>query len=64
VYYNLRHGRHGHLFDGRFKAKVVEGDEYLLALTRYVHLNPIIVNKDWRLCVGRMALMPKDEGGG
>ncbi len=40
VYYNLRHGRHGHLFDGRYKAKVVEGDEYLLALSRYVHLNP------------------------
>jgi len=42
VYYNLRHGRHGHLFDGRFKAKVVEGDQYLLALTRYVHLNPVM----------------------
>jgi hypothetical protein len=41
VYYNLRHGRHGHLLDGRFKAKLVEGDEYLLALTRYVHLNPV-----------------------
>lgn len=44
VYYNLRHGRHGHLFDGRFKAKVVEGDDYLLALTRYVHLNPVMVD--------------------
>jgi len=29
VYYNLRHDRHGHLFDGRFKAKLVEGDDYL-----------------------------------
>lgn len=43
VYYNLRHGRHGHLLDGRFKAKLVAGDEYLLALTRYVHLNPVKV---------------------
>jgi len=43
VYYNLRHGRHGHLFDGRYKAKLVEGDEYLLALTRYVHLNPVCI---------------------
>ncbi len=51
VYYNLRHSRHGHLLDGRFKAKVVEGDptsprlrrasDYLLALSRYVHLNPV-----------------------
>ena len=43
VYHNLRHRRHGHLFDGRFKAKLVEGDDYLLALSRYVHLNPVQV---------------------
>jgi len=43
VYFNLRHGRHGHLFDGRYKAKLVEGDRYLLALSRYVHLNPVRV---------------------
>ena len=44
VYFNLRHNRHGHLFDGRFKAKLVQGDEYLLALSRYVHLNPVRVS--------------------
>ena len=43
VYYNLRHDRHGHLLDGRFKAKLVEGDDYLLSLSRYVHLNPVQV---------------------
>ena len=43
VYYNLRHGRHGHLLDGRYRAKLVEGDKYLLALSRYVHLNPVRV---------------------
>lgn len=43
VYYNLRHSRHGHLLDGRFKARLVEGDDYLLALSRYVHLNPVQV---------------------
>ena len=42
-YFNLRHGRHGHLFDGRYKAKLVQGDEHLLALSRYVHLNPVRV---------------------
>ena len=47
VYYNLRHDRHGHLFDGRFRAKLVEGDEYLLSLSRYVHLNPVQV-AGWR----------------
>jgi hypothetical protein len=29
--------------DGRYKAKLVDGDKYLLALTRYVHLNPVCV---------------------
>ncbi len=43
VYYNLRHGRHGHLLDGRYKAKLVDGDDYLLRLSRYVHLNPVMV---------------------
>ena len=48
VYYNLRHGRHGHLLDGRYKAKLVEGDDYLLALSRYVHLNPVQVGSQKR----------------
>lgn len=41
LYYNRRHRRSGTLTQGRFKAKVVEGNEYLLRLTRYVHLNPV-----------------------
>ncbi|MDA0323796.1 MAG: transposase [Verrucomicrobia bacterium] len=53
VYHNLRHGRHGHLLDGRYKAKLVEGDDYLLALSRYVHLNPV--------CVGSMKNKPIEE---
>ena len=32
VYFNRRHQRHGHLFDGRFKSELVSGDEYLLKL--------------------------------
>ena len=47
MYYNLRHGRHGHLLDGRFKSKLVEGDDYLLGLSRYVHLNPVQVGS-WK----------------
>ena len=41
MYYNIRHQRVGHAFSGRPKARVVEGDPYLLKLTRYVHLNPV-----------------------
>ena len=44
LYFNRRHHRRGHLTQGRYGAKVVEGGEggnpYLLALSRYVHLNP------------------------
>jgi REP element-mobilizing transposase RayT len=43
VYFNLRHQRHGHLTQGRYGARVVSGDEYLLKLSRYVHLNPVKV---------------------
>jgi REP element-mobilizing transposase RayT len=42
-YYNRRHRRSGHLYQGRFKAIVVEADAYLLELSRYIHLNPIRV---------------------
>ena len=41
VGFNRRHGRHGHVFQGRFKSLLVEEDEYLLPLSRYIHLNPI-----------------------
>jgi putative transposase len=38
---NRRHQRTGHLFQGRFKAILVDRDSYLLALSRYVVLNPV-----------------------
>ena len=43
VCYNLRHRCHGHLTQGRYGARLVSGDEYLLKLSRYVHLNPVKV---------------------
>ncbi|MBU1695049.1 MAG: transposase [Verrucomicrobia bacterium] len=41
LYYNQRHRRSGQVSQGRFKARLVEGDQYLLKLTRYVHLNMV-----------------------
>jgi len=41
TYYNIRHQRYGHLFQGRFKSIVVDKDSYLLELSRYIHLNPV-----------------------
>ena len=41
INFNLRHRRHGHLFQNRYKSIVCEDDPYLLELTRYIHLNPV-----------------------
>lgn len=38
---NFREGRTGHLFQGRYKAILVDIDAYLLELVRYVHFNPV-----------------------
>src|SRR5437667_12743342 len=43
VWLNRRHGRSGHLFQGRFKSVIVSREEWGLALSRYVHLNPVRV---------------------
>ena len=39
--FNRRHGRTGHVFQGRYRALLVERDAYLLELSRYVVLNPV-----------------------
>ena len=43
VYFNWVHGQHGHVTQGRYGARLVSGDAYLLKLSRYVHLNPVKV---------------------
>ena len=40
-YFNTKHKRKGPLWEGRFKNILVETDEQLLHLTRYIHLNPV-----------------------
>jgi putative transposase len=39
--FNRRHGRVGHVFQGRYKGILVERDSYLLELCRYLVLNPV-----------------------
>ena len=41
AYFNRKRDRVGHLFQGRFKAILVDADEYLKQLSRYIHLNPV-----------------------
>lgn len=40
-YFNTLHKRHGHLFQDRFKSKIVGDDRYLIALSAYIHNNPL-----------------------
>ncbi|MBW2075783.1 MAG: hypothetical protein DRP65_06435 [Planctomycetota bacterium] len=41
TYFNIKRKRSGHLFQGRYKAILVEIDEYAKELSRYIHLNPV-----------------------
>jgi len=41
IYFNKKHKRHGHLFQGRFRSVLVEAVLYAQELSRYVHLNPV-----------------------
>jgi REP element-mobilizing transposase RayT len=43
-YFNMKRKRNGHLFQGRYKAIVIEADEYAQELSRYIHLNPVRAN--------------------
>jgi putative transposase len=40
-YYNRRHNRVGHLYQGRYTSVLVDKNEYLSILSRYIHLNPV-----------------------
>ena len=40
-YFNHRHNRTGHLFQNRYKSILCDEENYLLALIRYIHLNPV-----------------------
>jgi putative transposase len=51
--YNRRHNRVGHVFQGRYKAILVDKESYLLEVSRYIVLNPVRANmvrsvRDWR----------------
>jgi REP element-mobilizing transposase RayT len=40
-YFNRKHRRTGHLFENRYKSILCDEENYLLALVRYLHLNPV-----------------------
>ena len=51
--FNQRHGRSGPLFESRYKSRLVQDDAYMLAVARYIALNPVRAGlvrrpEDWR----------------
>lgn len=49
MYFNKKHKRTGGLFEGPFKAKHVDSDEYLKYIFAYIHLNPVkIIDSEWK----------------
>jgi len=41
IYYNKAMVRSGHVFEGRYKAILIQNDSYLISLVRYIHRNPV-----------------------
>ncbi len=47
MYFNRKYNRVGSLFQGRYKASLIESDAYYAHISRYIHLNPIDIRKDY-----------------
>ena len=43
--FNRRHDRFGHLYQGRYKSFLIDADSYLKEVSRYIHLNPVRIQK-------------------
>jgi len=61
-YFNRRHRRSGHLFQGRFRGHLIEEEGYFLEVSRYIHLNPVRAKRverpedyRWSSCGGYVA---------
>jgi REP element-mobilizing transposase RayT len=43
--FNRRHNRSGHLYQGRYKSFLVDADNYVKEVSRYIHLNPVRIKE-------------------
>lgn len=48
VYFNKRYKRDGALFQGRYKAKSIDSEAYWQHISRYIHLNPLDIGKEYK----------------
>lgn len=70
IAFNKRHGRHGHLFQNRYKSIICEEDSYFMELVRYIHLNPLraglvksLASLDQYPWCGHASLMGRERDG-
>jgi len=66
TYFNIKRKRAGHLFQGRYQALLIDGDDYLLELSRYLHLNPVRAGiterpESYLYSSYRATIFPKEE---
>jgi putative transposase len=66
TYFNIKRKRAGHLFQGRYKALLIDVDNYLLEVSRYIHLNPVRAGiaerpESYRYSSYRAYIFPKEE---
>jgi REP-associated tyrosine transposase len=45
AWYNRRHRRSGHLYQGRYHSFLIDADSYLKEVSRYIHLNPVMTKR-------------------
>lgn len=48
MYYNQKYKRIGPLFQGRYRASLIDNDPYLYHISRYIHLNPLDIKKPYQ----------------
>jgi putative transposase len=48
IYFNKRYDRVGSLFQGKYKASRINSDSYWTHISRYIHLNPLDIKKDYK----------------
>jgi REP element-mobilizing transposase RayT len=59
-WYHFRHETYGHLFQGRYKALLVDKNAYGAEVSRYIHLNPVRVAAGRKVKVARRQAMLRD----
>jgi putative transposase len=51
-YFNRKYKRHGHVFQDRFKSKIIHDERYLINLSAYIHNNPVDI-EEYSTCIER-----------